>query len=224
MRRRQRPRVSLEGGGGGTLVMRLSNMAFKHGLASFARLFKRVVAIEIDAHKATCLRHNLGVLRGEDAGCSIKLTGNFEIITGNCLETIPTIVAAPDAVVFADPPWGGRHYGGGAEGGAETGDGGTTGDVGDVGKAKKPKNAPKAAASAAQPDSAAHAAVHLKGGGGSLGELVRVCSAHGSVRWLLLKVPSHFDHSAFLNEKATKILVHSHAVSPLRKLSRNRAG
>ena len=75
---------------------------------ALARAFARVVAVEIDPAKAEMLRHNLRHVRRTDAAVS-----NVRVVRGDCLVELPKLLrsdAAKRVLVFADPPWGGRHY------------------------------------------------------------------------------------------------------------------
>lgn len=74
---------------------------------AFARIFKTVVAIEIDNCKAEFLKRNLEHIRSEGNKVSA-----VKVVLGDCLVELPRILAEMTgrAIVFADPPWGGRHY------------------------------------------------------------------------------------------------------------------
>ena len=74
---------------------------------AFARTFPTVVAVEIDPTKAAKLRHNVAHVRRS------ATLGRVDVVAGDCLVELPRLDAwarARTAVVFADPPWGGRHY------------------------------------------------------------------------------------------------------------------
>lgn len=66
--------------------------------ASFARLFSKVYAIEIDRVKYEYLRHNMMVM---------NLHSVVESICGDALDICPNI---HQDVIFIDPPWGGPEY------------------------------------------------------------------------------------------------------------------
>ena len=75
---------------------------------AFARAFPRVVAVEIDASKAAKLAHNVAHVR------STAPLGAVDVVVGDCLDELDRVPELDDAgaaaLVFADPPWGGRHY------------------------------------------------------------------------------------------------------------------
>jgi len=152
---------------------------------AFARCFRKVLAIEIDPSKVAFLKENIAHVRSEeqpDSAVPSKLTDDFHVIHGDCLVELPRalddmVTEEARVLVFADPPWGGRHY-------ASTGAANDNGSAG------------TAAASAA---ASSTAGVHLKGSG-SLAALVNLCAARPRVGALLLKLPSHFDVPSFLRE------------------------
>ena len=154
---------------------------------AFARCFRQVVAIEIDASKVEFLKENIAHVRSEEqrnAFVQHKLADDFRVVHGDCLCELPRALDAMHAgraVVFVDPPWGGRHYASAAGGGNSA--------------------------------EASTASVHLKGSG-NLAELVKICAKHERVDVLLLKLPSHFDVPTFLSEME---LVKHHDVHLLSK-------
>ncbi|KAJ8604119.1 hypothetical protein CTAYLR_001790 [Chrysophaeum taylorii] len=67
----------------------------------FASVFSRVVAIEIDDARCGMLRFNVDLL---------GLT-NVDVLKGDCVACLPDCLRRhPGALVFVDPPWGGRGY------------------------------------------------------------------------------------------------------------------
>lgn len=72
---------------------------------AFARTFQRVYAIEIDQGRFDMLKNNLQV---------VNLSRVVTCVKGNCIEELPKIRVGGQGdekiFVFADPPWGGRHY------------------------------------------------------------------------------------------------------------------
>jgi len=141
---------------------------------AFARVFERVVAIEIDAKRVEYLKGNIQHIREEEARKSWvqkKISADIRVIHGDCLRVLPGLLRdlrAEHVVVFADPPWGGRYY---------------------------PVHSRNDDASSVCKGSTDD--VHLKGGGG-LEDLVLACSHYVCVSILLLKVPSSFDHQALV--------------------------
>jgi len=75
---------------------------------SFAKFFDRVVGIEMSEERARMLDNNVR-LCGEDIKRSGRPYANVQVVTGNCLAVVPSIIDAD--VVFYDPPWGGVKYG-----------------------------------------------------------------------------------------------------------------
>jgi hypothetical protein len=153
---------------------------------AFARCFRKVLAIEIDASKVAFLKENIAHVRSEeqhDTFVQSKLTDDFQVVHGDCLDELPraldAITAEERVLVFADPPWGGRHYASSTSGGG----GGTS-------------------------SATSTAGVHLKGCG-SLAALVDLCAKRRCVGALLLKLPSHFDVESFVKEQS---VVHHHDV------------
>ena len=72
---------------------------------AFARRFPRVVSIELNVERSRMLAHNVTHVR------RFERLGRVDVVQGDCLEKLPTLdVDWASTLVFADPPWGGRHY------------------------------------------------------------------------------------------------------------------
>jgi hypothetical protein len=72
---------------------------------AFARRFPRVVSIELNMERSRMLAHNITHVR------RFERLGRVDVVQGDCLEKLPTLdVDWSSTLVFADPPWGGRHY------------------------------------------------------------------------------------------------------------------
>ena len=72
---------------------------------AFARRFPRVVSIELNMERSRMLAHNITHVR------RFERLGRVDVVQGDCLEKLPTLdVDWASTLVFADPPWGGRHY------------------------------------------------------------------------------------------------------------------
>ena len=208
------------GGGGDSAVIDATACVGGNALA-FARCFSTVVAIEIDPLKVGYLRENIAHVRSEEAVGEQqhrhlkRLTEDLRVVQGDCLAELPGQLDAlagegkGPTVVFADPPWGGgrRFYasspspassatalstptaaatskkGGGKCGGQGQGGGSDGGGAGD-----------------GAVDGTGD--VHLKGGGGGLSQLVRLCAGHARCGALLLKLPGAFDTAALAAELA----------------------
>ena len=67
---------------------------------SFAKIFKKVISIEISLDTYKMLQNNLQVY---------GLDTCVHQILGDCIEEIPKIKDKID-IIFLDPPWGGREY------------------------------------------------------------------------------------------------------------------
>lgn len=65
---------------------------------SFAPMFKKVYAIEIDNLRSNYLKNNINVYNFT----------NVHVINDSCNKILPKIT--DNDVVFIDPPWGGRNY------------------------------------------------------------------------------------------------------------------
>ena len=78
---------------------------------AFARRFPRVVSIdeegELNVERSRMLAHNITHVRRFHN----ERLGRVDVVQGDCLEKLPTLdVDWSQTLVFADPPWGGRHY------------------------------------------------------------------------------------------------------------------
>ena len=72
---------------------------------AFARRFPRVVAVELNMERSRMLAHNITHVR------RFERRGRVDVVQGDCLEKLLTLdVDWASTLVFADPPWGGRHY------------------------------------------------------------------------------------------------------------------
>ena len=67
---------------------------------SFAKRFRRVVAIELNTERYRMLTHNMGILGVAD---------RVYCINGDCTDIIHNF-SRPAGVIFLDPPWGGADY------------------------------------------------------------------------------------------------------------------
>ena len=72
---------------------------------AFARRFPRVVAVELNLERSRMLARNITHVR------RFERLGRVDVVQGDCSEKLLTLDADwSPTLVFADPPWGGRHY------------------------------------------------------------------------------------------------------------------
>mmetsp|Transcript_11261 Transcript_11261/g.45588 ORF Transcript_11261/g.45588 Transcript_11261/m.45588 type:complete len:430 (-) Transcript_11261:21-1310(-) len=159
----------------------------------FARRFRRVVAIEIDAAKVAMLRHNLDLVRRERRAAGLFF-GDVAVREGDCCDALPRVLleeedeeapATGRVVVFADPPWGGRDYKFGARG---TSDGSSAAGL----DLLRVRTAPSAASAASASSDVTRETSPLERRRDSLDALAGVCEGLGRVSHLVLKLPFTF--------------------------------